>query len=69
MFEEALRVDPQNNEAKIGLAEVLVGKAISLFSVSRENDLRRADELASAALAAQPNSAWAHYVKGETPSV
>ena len=66
VFEEALRVDPRNNEAKIGLAEVLVGKAISLFSVSRENDLRRADELVSAALAAQPNSAWAHYVKGET---
>jgi TolB-like protein/Tfp pilus assembly protein PilF len=66
VFEEALRVDPQNNEAKIGLAEALVGKAISLFSVSREDDLRRADELASVALSAQPNSAWAHYVKGET---
>jgi TolB-like protein/Flp pilus assembly protein TadD len=65
LYEQALRLQPDNTEAKVGLAEVLVGMALSLISVNRESDLGRADELVSAALADQPNSAWAHYVKGE----
>jgi TolB-like protein/Flp pilus assembly protein TadD len=65
LYEAGLRLQPDNAEARIGLAEVLVAMALSLISVNRESDLNRADELVSGALASQPNSAWAHYVKGE----
>jgi adenylate cyclase len=64
-YEQALSVAPNSAEAKIGLAEVLAGSALSLLSVDREGDLMRADQLVSIGLTQHPNSAWAHYVNGE----
>ena len=64
-FEEALAIAPASAEAKTGLAEILVGKVLSLMSDDRERDLAEADALVSQSLADQPGSAWAHYVKGE----
>jgi adenylate cyclase len=64
-YEQALKIAPGSPEARTGLAEVLVGKALSLLSADRDADLVRAEELVSQVLAEHPNSAWAHYVKGE----
>jgi TolB-like protein/class 3 adenylate cyclase/Tfp pilus assembly protein PilF len=64
-FEQALKLAPDSAEAKIGLAEVLSGMALSLISESRSADLGQADQLITRALADSPGSAWAHFVKGE----
>jgi TolB-like protein/class 3 adenylate cyclase len=65
MFEHALALDPRAVEAQIGLAHALVNRVLDFPSDEYEVDVQRADELIAQALAVSPNSAWAHYVKGQ----
>jgi len=46
------------------LAGALVNRTIQLFSQSPAADLARTEKLIDEALAAAPDSSWAHYVKG-----
>ena len=64
-YEQALKLAPDLADAKTGLAEVLVGMVLSLLGTDREAELAQAARMVSEALIEQPNSAWAHYVKGE----
>jgi tetratricopeptide (TPR) repeat protein len=65
LFEHALALDPRSAEAQIWLALMLVNRVFDSLSDAPDVDLRRADELIARALAASPNNAWAHYVKGQ----
>jgi TolB-like protein len=65
LFERALALDPRAVEAQIGLAHMLVNRELDFPRDESEVDLQRADELIARALAVSPNSAWAHYVKGQ----
>ncbi|HEY1299484.1 MAG TPA: adenylate/guanylate cyclase domain-containing protein [Stellaceae bacterium] len=64
-FETASALDPGLAEAQAWLAGVLVVRVLDELSDFPALDLRRAQELAARALAAAPNSAIAHYVKGQ----
>ena len=64
-FEHALALDPQSIEAKGWLANALVGRVLDLHPSSSWSDLKRADTLASQALAASPGSTPAHLAKGQ----
>jgi tetratricopeptide (TPR) repeat protein len=64
-FEHALALDPQSIEAKGWLANALVGRVSDLHPSSSWSDLKRADTLASQALAASPGSTPAHLAKGQ----
>jgi adenylate cyclase len=64
-FERALVLDPTAVRAQIGLASALISRVIDEFSNSGTADLLRAETLLAWALQAAPNSAWAHYVKGQ----
>jgi len=65
LYERALQLDEHNPRALAGLAQTLSGRVLDEFSDVPEDDLRRADELASRALAVEPNYYYAHYVKGQ----
>jgi tetratricopeptide (TPR) repeat protein len=65
LFERALALDPRAVDAQIGLAHMLVNRVLDFPSDESEVDLQRADEVIARALAVSPNSAWAHYVKGQ----
>jgi adenylate cyclase len=65
LFERALTLDPRAPEAQIGLARVLVSRALDQLSHSFSADIERADGLITRALALSPNNAWAHHVKGQ----
>jgi adenylate cyclase len=65
LFERALALDPHAVEAQVGLANTLIGRFIDFPSDEPEVDLQRADEVIARALAMSPNSAWAHFVKGQ----
>ncbi len=64
-FEHALELDPQSIEAKGWLANALVGRVLDHHPSSSWSDLKRADTLASQALAAAPGSTPAHLAKGQ----
>jgi adenylate cyclase len=64
-FEQALALDPNAVRAEIGLASALVSRVLDDFSTVPQTDLQRAEALLDQALAAAPDSAWAHYVKGQ----
>ena len=64
-FEQALALDPTAARAQIGLASALVSRVLDEFSSVPTTDLQRAEALLDQALRASPNSAWAHYVKGQ----
>jgi TolB-like protein len=68
-FEHALALDPQSIEAKSWLANALVGRVLDLHPSSSWSDLKRADALASQALAASPGSTPAHLAKGQLQRV
>jgi TolB-like protein len=65
LFERALALDPRAVEAQIWLALMLISRVWDLVSDAPDVDLQRADELIARALAASPNGAWAHFVKGQ----
>ena len=64
-FETALALDPSLSDAQAWLAGVLVVRVLDELSDFPSLDLRRARDLDDRALAAAPNSALAHYVKGQ----
>jgi adenylate cyclase len=64
-FETALAFDPKSADAQAWLADVLVVRVLDEISNFSSLDLHRAEELDAQALAAAPNSALAHYVKGQ----
>jgi TolB-like protein/class 3 adenylate cyclase/Tfp pilus assembly protein PilF len=65
LFEKALALDPQSADAATWLAATLAFRVTDDFSDDPEKDLHRAEKLVAQALATAPNSALAHYVKGQ----
>ena len=65
LFEKALALDPQSADAAAWLAATLAFRVTDDFSDDPEKDLHRAEKLVEQALATAPNSALAHYVKGQ----
>jgi adenylate cyclase len=65
LFERALAIDPRAVEAQIWLAFMVINRVHIFVSDAPDVDIKRADELIAQALAVSPNSAWAHYVKGQ----
>jgi tetratricopeptide (TPR) repeat protein len=64
LFERALALDPQSVEAQIRLAFVLESRVLDGTADWAATDVVRAEELVDRALAASPNNALAHLVKG-----
>jgi TolB-like protein len=65
LFEEALRLDPNNSQARVGLVQALTLVYRHRWAPEPAKVLARADEAATRAIAAAPNYAQAHYVKAE----
>jgi TolB-like protein/cytochrome c-type biogenesis protein CcmH/NrfG len=63
LCERALKLDSDNVRALSILAERFATRVTGMQSGDREADIRRADELASRALAVEPNSYHAHHAK------
>jgi len=64
-FETALALDPKAADAAAWLSVALTVRVIDELSDFPDVDLTRAERLATQALAASPNSAPAHYAKGQ----
>jgi TolB-like protein/Tfp pilus assembly protein PilF len=65
LYERAVQLDEHNPRALTALARALSSRVLDGFSDVRKDDLRRADELVSKALAIDPNYPDAHHVKGQ----
>ena len=65
LFEDALRIDPDNSQARVGLAQALTLIYRNRWDPEPAKVLARADEAATRAIATAPNYAHAHYVKAE----
>jgi adenylate cyclase len=65
LFERALALDPHAVEAQIWLALMFINRVHGFVSAAPDLDLERANELIAGALVVSPNSAWAHFVKGQ----
>jgi TolB-like protein/class 3 adenylate cyclase len=65
LFETALALDPHAADAAAWLAVALTVRVTDELSDSPDVDLQRAQRLVAQALAASPDSALAHYVKGQ----
>jgi len=65
LFETALALDPQATDAAAWLAAALAARVVDDLSDLPNEDLHRAERLVAQALAMSPNSALAHYVKGQ----
>jgi TolB-like protein/class 3 adenylate cyclase len=65
LFERALDLDPQSVEAQSRLAGSLAGRVNDNLTDTVTADIARAEALAEQALAASPQSAVAHYAKGQ----
>jgi adenylate cyclase len=63
LYEKALQLDGHDPRALTGLADALTSAAGGGFSDAREDDLRRAKELVSSALAIDPNYVYAHHIR------
>lgn len=66
LCERALEIDPNNVRALSILAERYATRLARMQSTDREADIRLADEFASRALAADPNSYHAHHAKARS---
>jgi adenylate cyclase len=64
-FRKALALDPRSVDAAAWLAVALTVRVTDELSDDPEGDLQHAEQLAGQALAAAPNSAPAHYAKGQ----
>jgi TolB-like protein len=69
LCERALQIDGRNVVALTRLSFKYVLPVLRGQSTDREADIRHADELASRALAIDPNYYWAHFVKAHVLSV
>ena len=65
LFEAALRIDPDNIQANVGLAQALIHVLRSRWDPERAKVLARADEAATRATAIAPDHAQAQSVKAE----
>jgi TolB-like protein/class 3 adenylate cyclase len=65
LLERALALDPQSVEAQSRLAGSLAGRVIDNMTDTATADVLRAEALAVQAVAASPQSAVAHYAKGQ----
>jgi TolB-like protein/Tfp pilus assembly protein PilF len=65
LFERALALDPQSVEAQSWLASVLANRALEYPCADSRSDLKRAEELATKAVAASPRSPRAHFAKAQ----
>jgi TolB-like protein/class 3 adenylate cyclase len=65
LFEDALRLDPANGQARVGLAQALILIYRNRWDPDPAQVLARADDAATRAIAAAPNYAPAHSVKAE----
>lgn len=65
VFEDALRLDLDNSQARVGLAEAFTLMHRNRWDPERDRILARADEAVTRAIALSPNYAHAHYVKAE----
>ncbi len=65
LFEDALRIDQDNSQARVGLAQALTFIYRNRWDPEPAKVLARANEAASRAIATAPNYAHAHYVKAE----
>jgi adenylate cyclase len=65
LFEDALRIDPDDSQARVGLAQALILIYRNRWDPEPAKVLARADEAATRAITAAPNYAHAHYVKAE----
>jgi len=63
LCERALAIDPNNVRALGILAERSTTRVTGMQSIDRDADIRRSDELAARALAADPNSYYARHAK------
>ena len=59
-----MALDPSAVEAQIWMALMLISRVLFSLSDAPDTDIQRADELIARALVVSPNSAWAHYAKG-----
>ena len=64
LCEQALAIDPNNVRALLGLGQKFFTLAQTGVSGDPKGDFQRADELASKALALEPDWAWPHALKG-----
>jgi tetratricopeptide (TPR) repeat protein len=69
LCQQALEVDPNNVVALSALSIQASGRVSGVNSPNRQADIARAEELASRALAIDPNSPDAHYAKGSALQV
>jgi adenylate cyclase len=65
VFEDALRIDPDNSQAMVGLAQALTLMHRNRWDPEPARILARADEAVTRAISLSPNYAQAHYVKAE----
>ena len=65
LFEDALRIDPANGQARVGLAQALTLIYRNRWDPEPARVLARADEAATRAISAAPNYAPAYSVKAE----
>jgi adenylate cyclase len=65
LFEDALRIDPANGQARVGLAQALILIYRNRWDPEPAQVLARADAAATQAISAAPNYAYAHSVKAE----
>lgn len=65
LFAKALALDPQSADAAAWLAATLAFGVTDELTDTPDEDLHRAESLATQALAFSPNNALAHYVKGQ----
>jgi adenylate cyclase len=64
LFQQALKVDPQSVDARVGLAWVLTSSFAEGWSSSFDEDSVRAEQLLLEALEAAPNRSMAHTAMG-----
>jgi adenylate cyclase len=65
LFERALTLDPGSIGAQSWLASVLANRMLDFPSSASEGDIKRADELATKAVAVSPRSSLPHFAKGQ----
>jgi TolB-like protein/class 3 adenylate cyclase/Tfp pilus assembly protein PilF len=65
LFETALALDPKSADAATWLAATLAFRVTDEMSDFPDEDLHRSEKLVAQALATSPNSALAHYVRGQ----
>ena len=63
LSERALALDVQNVDALTVLANASVNRVLDRWSDNPASDIARAEKMADAALALQPENSWAHYAR------